>query len=531
MDLTPIFRIEYFLDAIINGTTPPEPIFRKEFFLAKIGGADVETPEPIFRVEKYLAKIGGDDVEIPDPVFREEFWLAKKCGANVVTPEPVFRLEYFLEEWVNGSAPAYKKVTGKIVDFITQRIAPLKIEASLTPIQDLHGQDAPWPPGGGKQLYSILIGDDTLNNNAGATHTSSGGVLTISATSANVSGVYATSTSVIRQLLVSLSGTYTVSFDIKANKTASILCGPEAYATAQTVGTSWQRISFTSTYSQQTTTFVCYNRSSEDVTIDVKNVMVAAGSEATFAPYSNECPISGHTGVEVNVTGKNIFDEQSYTITNSNYINGNTGVATSSSGYACTLGFVPCSQLAGQTVTLNHRPKGYAPGIAFYSSASESAFISGIINGSASEGTAWTFAIPATAKYMRFSVAPANIGSIQLELGNESTDYEAFGSSVTISFGQTVYGGQLTVNEDGTGTVKARPYYASYNGETLVGPWVSSEDAYVPGTTPTTGAQVVDMGGTETTISLTPGQVNALQGNNTVWVDDSGEIKVTYRSN
>lgn len=102
---------------------------------------------------------------------------------------------------------------------------------------------------------------------------------------------------------------------------------------------------------------------------------------------------------------------------------------------------------------------------------------------------------------------------------------------VTITFGSTVYGGTLTVNEDGTGTVKARPYYASYNGETLVGPWVSSEDAYAPGTTPTTGAQVVDMGGTETTISLTPGQVNALQGNNTVWVDESGEIKVTYQIN
>ena len=104
-------------------------------------------------------------------------------------------------------------------------------------------------------------------------------------------------------------------------------------------------------------------------------------------------------------------------------------------------------------------------------------------------------------------------------------------TKVTLTFGSTVYGGKLTVNEDGSGTVKDRPYYASYNGETLVGPWVSSMDAYAPGITPTTGAQVVDMGGTETAISLTPGQVNALLGNNTVWVDDSDNISVTYQSN
>ena len=143
MELTPIFRIEKFLDAIINSTTPPEPVFRVEYFLAKIAGADVVTPEPLFRIEKYLAKILGEDVEIPEPAHRIEYWLAKKCGEDVETPDPVFRVEYWLEEWCGGSAPTYQTITGRIVSFLTQRIAPLKIEADLEPIQSGTGDPSP----------------------------------------------------------------------------------------------------------------------------------------------------------------------------------------------------------------------------------------------------------------------------------------------------------------------------------------------------------------------------------------------------
>ena len=84
------------------------------------------------------------------------------------------------------------------------------------------------------------------------------------------------------------------------------------------------------------------------------------------------------------------------------------------------------------------------------------------------------------------------------------------------SFLQTIYGGELDVTN---GILKARPYYASYNGETLVGPWISSMDAYTQGGTPTTGAQVVDMGGTETTIQVQPTAIRTLDGVNNLWAD------------
>ena len=89
----------------------------------------------------------------------------------------------------------------------------------------------------------------------------------------------------------------------------------------------------------------------------------------------------------------------------------------------------------------------------------------------------------------------------------------------------TVYGGTVdAVN----GKLKAAPYYASYNGEALVGPWISSMDVYAQGATPTLGAQVVDMGGAVTSYDLSDvPEITTLFGENTIWAD-CGSVTVTY---
>ena len=57
-------------------------ITRKEKFLAKAAGEDVETPEPITRKEKFLAKAAGLNVETPEPITREEMFLSKITGGT-----------------------------------------------------------------------------------------------------------------------------------------------------------------------------------------------------------------------------------------------------------------------------------------------------------------------------------------------------------------------------------------------------------------------------------------------------------------
>lgn len=119
-------------------------------------------------------------------------------------------------------------------------------------------------------------------------------------------------------------------------------------------------------------------------------------------------------------------------------------------------------------------------------------------------------------------------GRTALNVYVSSTQDVADATTYAVAFGDagTVYGGTLDVV---SGVLKARPYISSYNGETLVGPWVSSMDAYTPGGTPTTGAQVVDMGGAETTYNLTPQEVNTLVGANNVW-SDSGDVTIKYHA-
>ena len=80
-----------------------------------------------------------------------------------------------------------------------------------------------------------------------------------------------------------------------------------------------------------------------------------------------------------------------------------------------------------------------------------------------------------------------------------------------------------------TGESKKRPQYSSYNGEQLSGPWMSSMDGYSHGTTPTIGAQVVDLGGALTTGSFSPVRITMLDGRNNVWVNTGAVITLIYR--
>ena len=95
----------------------------------------------------------------------------------------------------------------------------------------------------------------------------------------------------------------------------------------------------------------------------------------------------------------------------------------------------------------------------------------------------------------------------------------------------TVYGGTLTVNEDGSGTlVVTDANIASYNGETLPSTWISDRDVYTPDTSPTTGAQVVYKLDTPLTYNLTELEViETLIGTNNIWAD-TGDVTVLYKN-
>ena len=111
-----ITRIERYLAAILEEGTdaPDQPLYREEYYLAKILGQTVDLPTPRTRAETYLAKIAGESVDLPVPVSRIDAYLAKIAGESVEIPSaPLSVVEAYLAEWAERPVPiGYRQIAG-----------------------------------------------------------------------------------------------------------------------------------------------------------------------------------------------------------------------------------------------------------------------------------------------------------------------------------------------------------------------------------------------------------------------------------
>ena len=124
---------------------------------------------------------------------------------------------------------------------------------------------------------------------------------------------------------------------------------------------------------------------------------------------------------------------------------------------------------------------------------------------------------PENAAYLSISLKKGENLWCQVEEGNEVTSWEPYSNICPIQGFDIwdpieqqmvqVYAGYVNSN---TLELYLRPYYAEYDGEELVGPWLSSLDEYTEEGTPTTGAQVVDLGGELLTYQITPFMLQTL---------------------
>ena len=144
--------------------------------------------------------------------------------------------------------------------------------------------------------------------------------------------------------------------------------------------------------------------------------------------------------IPVTLSGKNLYDATTYPLQGGVVVYGQNGSTANNSAFASS-DFISCTDLQGQTLTLNKRPGGRNAGIAFYDS--EQVYISGIINDNAEAGTPISFSVPDNAVFMRFSV-PNNTDEIQIEKGASSTAYELYHApqTITITLDEPIVGGQ-----------------------------------------------------------------------------------------
>jgi len=271
----------------------------------------------------------------------------------------------------------------------------------------------------------------------------------------------------------------------------------------------------------------------KDLVIAIEPVQPGSGDPSP----DNVRPISGRTSATVTTASYNLFDP--LTRTTGAFIKAAgsgappVGDVITHNGWDCS-GYIRVKPNTQYTQTLPVFAGAGLAGIVFYSTPDVSGAISGASTNEQGSNT-FTFVTPSNCHFIRFSWSnnftadSVDYKWPQIEEGPQTAYKPYAGTTIPITFpteAGAVYGGTLDVT---TGVLSVRPYYASYAGETLVGPWVSSMDVYTPGATPTTGAQVVDMGGTVTTHQLSPVDVLTLLGANTIYAD-TGNTTVTYRA-
>lgn len=449
-----------------------------------------------------------------------------------------------------ANSPHLKSASGAIATFSDGMDLPLKsLTVGIEPVQDLHGQANPYPAGGSTNMlkstpygssYNGAVGRDlkSVTSNVMDYAVTSDGKVAIDVTTAWNGRLFATD--------ALAAGAYTFRFwaDASSNIRATWYVTDSDLVVTELVSnqssTGWHNVlTRTVTEGQRIALSIA---STTAASVKTEFQVNTGSSIAPIVPFENICPISGWNGVKVTRTGENLIDSRLSVVqavnTNGTWnnnvytLNGLT-FTVADDGHITING----TSTANTYFTVYRNSEGITlPAGSYVLHKSGSA---DIIVAAPKNGAYWTSAttndsVVSLAESARVSyyVQIRNGKTFSnynlypmFEAGSTATPYEPYnGVTVTVQLGETVYGGTLNPL---TGVMTAYPYYASYNGETLTGRWVSDRDKYVAGTTPTIGAQVVDMSGTGTEIQLTPQQIRSLYGSNTIFAD-TGTVALEY---
>ena len=468
-----------------------------------------------------------------------------------------------------GGSLKLRTASGRIATFSTNMVEAFKsLKSDINPVQDLHGYSKPWIGGGGKNKYCNIFSQYTQPSDYR--------VFPIALTQGQTYKLWASlKGSAVSGCVVAIvkDGTrYSnfVGFTQVIITTGSINEVPSF--TVDATFTNPKLVVYASTETAFNSIFANYN------------VQLEVGNQATaYEPYSNICPISGFSALNVTRTGKNLF---SYDLTirngywgSSSFVGDNSVVAKSSAtGWQYIRIFVK----GLSKITLSGFDTVGGTNCAWLSSDNPNDFIS-FFNSGSKNGTK---TVPNNAVYLglvinNIKACDTSYPNAQLEVGESVSTFEPYnGQTASVNFGQTVYGGVLDVTNGKltithkykllTGDASETWYTYGDSGWRLVvsdqkgdggegwcnvAPTVSSVNVYgvVFGisTTYIYFAQTVSAWGCSTEaqlrtwlgnnnveivyplatpieITLTPKQIEAIVGINNVYHDCNGETEVKY---
>ena len=400
--------------------------------------------------------------------------------------------------------PIEKTVTGNPIHILDALAKPAQaLSVKLEPIQDLHGYDSPWPAGGGKNkcptawLTLGVPSDTSFGNTAKRTFTL--GTYINGLTNNNYYFVRATDVTVAENSIkfTTSASAYGLSiplvgltvgqvYTISAVMTNALI-GLSFYAEDGTyisgkMSTASNNYCSATVPSDTFFTLACFGGVTNDTESTFTDIQLEAGSTATsFAPYSNICPISGHTDADVTRTGKNLLnlnrtqgtpspsggeasvsprvmatDKYYVGITRNNYYypSNLTGVSVTESAIAFTAtggGYgigMPMEVESGTAYTVSCVSSVNAK-VAYGYYDAEWNYLSNSNNPMDFPNTVTP---PTNTKYMLVVFVASTTGTQttitkpQIELGSTASDYQPYaGTTYPIPLGTTVYGGTLDV--------------------------------------------------------------------------------------
>lgn len=308
-------------------------------------------------------------------------------------------------------------------------------------VQDLHGYDKPWVGGAGKNKLETILADIKTVNTDGTWSDNAYTLNNITFTvevdgDENVVGIKVNGTASQETTFNVGLTPDTGTFAMNGCPDGGSVSTYSLYAKNLYVHDYGTGANITTSGTQVTVAIVIRNGYTANNLIFYP--MVRASGDATFAPYTNICPISGFDAVNLQRNGVNQWDEE----TQQGYYNGTTGAYTSANNQLCSKN--PIEVNPNTTYYFKLGSLGSVGGVLFYDE--NNTFISSVQAG------ANTFVTPNNCKYitLNFSGTYGTTYNHDISINYPSTDtqYHAYaGKTYTIQLGDTVYGGTLDVGK------------------------------------------------------------------------------------
>lgn len=353
---------------------------------------------------------------------------------------------------IKGSGNPMHEATSTSGSFVTDVVAPLKkLLVNFVPKQDLHGYDKPWAGGAGKNMLDYANPASTLRIDS-IVETAVGN-FTVTANGANAYLRYIISVVPNQTYCIKARDGGAISGNANQMMICYVYDGEDTTATALLSG-AWigSQKTFTPTSDKILVQLGATGGNGAGVGF-IKEPQLELGSTATsFEPYSNICPISGHTEVVTEVCGVNVWDEEwelgIITVNTGTSADGQKAPSTTqirSKNYMRVVGggsyYLKCPSNTALALCLYDGSKNF---IGF----SRSADYGGVCTAYTSPNT--VYVMPTQAVYAMFYMGSAYGTTYKndISINYPSTDHEYHaynGQSYTTTLGRTVYGGTLDV--------------------------------------------------------------------------------------